>query len=223
MTAQEDCYLWYIPSREEWLRQASIKMVPMLQAVGLSLDPSIAPVSVGFPNVRDGKGGKAIGVCHVKGACPEDERLRPVFISPTLGNAVMEVLPTLLHELVHAALPPEVGHRHQFAKAVADLGLAGKPTHTFLEEGSQLHADLALIAADIGPYPHVPMADRKKAKQPGWPRYRSVNEPTYKVIVSLDALAEFGPPLDPWGDPMEPCRPAAPQKIVGNKLIIGEE
>lgn len=214
----QDHFQWFIPSREEWLRQATILLLPLLESVDLTLDPATVPVSVGFPKIPHGKG-KAIGVCHVQGACPADDTLRPVFICPTLGDAVMDVLPTLLHELVHAALPPKVGHRAPFAKAVAAMGLSGKPTHTFLEEGSELHGRLKAIADELGRYPHVPMADRQRPKQKGWPRYRSINEPTYKVIVSLDALAEFGPPLDPWGDAMEPCRPVN-TKIVGDKLIV---
>lgn len=208
---EQDHFQWFIPSREEWLRQAALRMVPMLAEIGLTLDPSVVPVSVGFPKIPHGKGA-AIGVCHVAGAWPTDDRLRPVFISPTLADPVMDVLPCLLHELVHAALPANVGHRAPFAKAVADLGLAGKPTHTYLDPESELAAKLRAMAADLGHYPHVAMHDRQKPKQQGWPRYRSINEPTYKVIVSLDALEEFGPPMDPWGDKMEPCRPAGRAK-----------
>lgn len=218
-TETADHFVWFIPSREEWLRQATLRLLPLMAEVDLALDPSTVPVSVGFPKIPHGKG-KAIGVCHVAGACPTDDRLKPVFICPTLADAVMDVLPTLLHELVHAALPARTGHKAPFAKAVSALGLAGKPTATFLEVESPLYGRLKAIADDLGPYPHVAMADTRKPKQKGWPRYRSVNETTYKVIVSTDALEEFGPPLDPWGDPMEPC--ARPLKIdhKEGKMII---
>jgi hypothetical protein len=220
-TNAPDHFVWFTPSREEWLRQAAIKMTAWLAEIDLTFNPATMPVSVGFPKIPHGKG-KAIGVCHVKGACPTDETLRPVFICPTLADPVMEVLPTLLHEMVHAALPAEVGHKAPFAKAMVALGLAGKPTHTYLEPESPLHTKMLALAADLGHYPHVAMADRQKPKKKGWPRYRSVNEPSYKVIVSLDALDEFGPPLDPWGDEMEPCR-VAPIKVKGGKTVIETE
>lgn len=198
---EADHFQWFTPSREEWLRQASVKMAGWLAEIDLQLDPSIAPVSVGFPKIAHGKG-KAIGVCHVRGACPADERLRPIFICPTLGDAVMDVLPTLLHELAHAALPPETGHRKPFADAMIKLGLAGKPTETFLEAGSPLHARMVALAADLGPYPHVAMADSKRTRTKTWVRMISLTDPEYRIDINMDILADHGAPMDPWGERM---------------------
>ena len=218
-TPAVDQFVWFTPSREEWLRQAVVAMLPMLEEVKLSLDPSIVPVSVGFPKVSHGKG-DAIGVCHVKGACPTDERLRPIFISPVLSNAVMDILPTLLHEMVHAALPPEAGHRKPFADAVKALGLAGKPTHTFLEPESNLHGQLAGIASELGHYPHVAMAQKRKPGTKKWVRMVSPEDPSYRVDILLDTLEEHGAPRDPWGNEMEVSNKAKNRAvIVGNQII----
>lgn len=195
-----DHFQWFTPSREEWLRQAVLKMVPMLEAVKLTLDPSLVPVSVGFPNVAHGKG-MVIGVCHSKGSCVGDDRLTPVFVSPVLSDPI-EVLATLLHELVHAALPAGTGHRAPFANAVTALGLAGKPTHTFIEPGSPLEATMKEMIADLGPYPHVAMKAKRKPGTKKWIRFVSNNEPSYRVDVLMDQYEEFGAPRDPWGSPM---------------------
>lgn len=214
-----DHFQWFTPSREEWLRQASVKMAGWLADIDLPLDPSIAPVSVGFPKIAHGKG-KAIGVCHVRGACPTDERLRPIFICPTLGDAVMEVLPTLLHELAHAALPPETGHRKPFADAMIRLGLAGKPTHTYLEAGSELHTRLIALAADLGPYPHTAMGDKKAPRTRTWVRMVSLTDPEYRLDIKMDTLADHGAPLDPWGEEMVVSSKAKNgAKVVGQTII----
>ena len=218
-TPSVDHFVWFTPSREEWLRQAVVAMLPLLEEVKLSLDPSIVPVSVGFPKVSHGKG-DAIGVCHVKGACPTDDRLRPIFISPVLHDPVMEILPTLLHEMVHAALPPEAGHRKPFADAVKALGLAGKPTHTFLEYGTFLHQLLSDLANHLGPYPHVAMAQSRKPGTKKWVRMVSPEDPSYRVDILLDTLEEHGAPRDPWGNEMEVSNKAKNRAvIVGNQII----
>jgi len=217
--AEQDHFQWFIPSREEWLRQATVRMAWWLREIDLELDTSIVPVSVGFPKIAHGKG-KAIGVCHVRGACPTDERLRPIFICPTLADPVMDVLPTLLHEMVHAALPAEAGHKAVFAKAVAALGLAGKPTHTYLEAPSPLHSRMVALAADLGPYPHVAMADKRAPRTKKWVRMVSITDPTYRVDILMDTLADHGAPLDPWGEEMEVSSNAKNRaKIVGNTIV----
>lgn len=219
--APVDHFQWFTPSREEWLRQAVIKMVPMLAKVGLTLHPSAVPVSVGFPNVAHGKG-TVIGVCHGNGSCPSDHSLTPVFISPILSDAVMEVLPTLLHELVHAALPAGTGHRAPFAKAVEALGLAGKPTHTFVEPGSPLYLNLLSLSSALGPYPHVAMAAKRKPGTKRWIRFVSRNEPTYRVDVLMDQYEEFGAPRDPWGEVMDISSKANNRQIAAGIVPSNE-
>lgn len=196
-------FVWKLPTREDWLRRAVAEMAAWLPEVGESLDPHIAPISCGFPKGRHGAG-RAIGECYHPGACPGAEELRPIFICPTLEKP-NEVLAVVLHEIVHAALPKEVAHKKRFKDAVFGLGLTGKATATVCEPGSDLDKRFDALVEKLGPYPHSAMGLRRKVvKGAGWPRYKSVNEEAYKVLVSPKMLEEHGAPLDPWGDEMVP-------------------
>lgn len=203
LPVSEDDFVWKLPTREGWLRAAAVRMAGWLPEVNESLNPDIAPVSCGFPKGRHGAG-RAIGECYHPGACPGAEHLRPIFICPTLEKPT-EVLATLLHELVHAALPKEVGHKKRFKDAVFGLGLSGKATATFCEPGSDLEKRFDALVEELGPYPHSAMGLRRRVKKGlGWPRFKSRTRPEYKVLVSPKMLAEYGPPMDPWGVGMIP-------------------
>lgn len=202
-TDDVDHFVWTLPTREQWLRAASQRMAGWLPEVNEHLNPDHAPAMCGFPKGRHGKG-RAIGECYHPGAMPKQEHLRPIFICPTLDNPY-EVLATLLHELVHAALPKETAHKKRFKDAVFGLGLQGKATATFCEPGTPLYARFGELIEVLGPYPHSAMGLKPRVKKGGgWPRYKSVNEPMYKVLVSPKMLEEHGAPLDPWGSTMIP-------------------
>lgn len=191
-------------TREAWLRAAVRKMAPWLkEQAELELDVEKTPALCGFAKGIRGK--NVIGACYHHGVVPEDEKQRVIFIFPTLDRPV-QVLETLLHEMVHAALPNEVAHKGPFKRAVKALGLAGKATATYAEEGSPLHIALTALAEELGPYPHSRLAPIQKPgkKSKGWPRYKSINEPAYKVLVSPKMLDAHGAPRDPWGDEMVP-------------------
>lgn len=206
-----DLYVWTFPTREQWLRAASQEMACWLPEVNEQLNPDHAPAMCGFPGLRHGKG-RAIGACYHPGAMPKAEHLRPIFICPTLDDP-RQVLATLLHELVHAALPAKAGHKKRFKDAVFGLGLVGPATATFCEEGSALEARFDVLIERLGPYPHSAMDLKRVVKKGGgWPRYKSRNEEAYKVLVSPKMLEEHGAPLDPWGDTMIP-----------NDAVWGEE
>lgn len=201
--AEVEHFVWKMPTREGWLRAASDRMVAWLPEVKESLDPAIAPVSCGFPKGRHGAG-RAIGVCYHPGACPGAEELRPIFICPTLESP-REVLATLLHELVHAALPKEAGHKKRFKDAVFGLGLTGKATATYCEPGSALDKRFDALVEELGPYPHSAIGLKPAVKKGGgWPRYKSTAIDGYKVLVSPKMLEEHGAPLDPLGYTMIP-------------------
>lgn len=77
-----------------------------------------------------------------------------IFISPALGQDDVEVLATLTHEMIHAALGGRVDHRHAaFRNAAHAVGLTGKMCSTYA--GHELAKDLAHIVKRLGPYPHV--------------------------------------------------------------------
>jgi len=85
-----------------------------------------------------------------------------VFISPCLADPV-DVLGTLVNELIHAALPPTVGHRRPFRKAALAIGLTGKMTATTV--GPALELRLNALSKALGAYPHVPLDGRLGPKQ----------------------------------------------------------
>lgn len=131
-------------TREQWLQQAIDELRPKFKAACYPL-PKTIHVSVGLP-----KGRKAIGECW-HGQASEDGN-KHVFISPTLGD-VAEVLDTLVHELVHVALPAGIGHKKPFVRAGQALGLTeGKATS--LGAGYVLAQELRALATKLGEYPH---------------------------------------------------------------------
>lgn len=121
-------------NREAWLRAA----YALLRRKLLKEAPEHVAISWSFP----AKGGTAanrrrIGECHYKveggsadGAVEGD---RVLLISPTLRTPY-ELVETLLHEMVHAALPVGCGHRAQFSRMAARVGLVKPWTATRASE-----------------------------------------------------------------------------------------
>lgn len=190
-------------TRETWLKAAMAELDRVFFKPGGHKLPPKLFVSIGWAK-NPGKG-DAIGQCFPPN-WSGDEKATNMFICPRLGDPI-EVLATLLHEMVHAAVGCEHGHKAPFKKVIKEFGLAGKATATYAEPGSECHEKLQGIAKELGRYPHVPMIARKKSKRGsmgGWVRLMSTNEETYKVLVSPKMLEEHGYPVDPWGDEMVP-------------------
>jgi hypothetical protein len=108
-------------NREAWLRAA----YEILRRKLLKEAPEHVALSWSFP----AKGGtsatrRRIGECHYKGASCDGaiEGDRVLLISPMLKTP-FELIETLLHEMVHAALPVGCGHRKQFSRLAARVGL----------------------------------------------------------------------------------------------------
>ena len=116
-------------SRESWLMDAIEKhCVPHFKKWG-NYDLPKVRVSVGQPFGRGGK--KAIGE-HWHPDASED-RVGQIFISPRI-NDTSEVLATLVHELVHAAIGNEHGHNRVFRKCAMAVGLEGPMRATSLDD-----------------------------------------------------------------------------------------
>ena len=115
-------------NREAWLRSA----YALLRRKLIRECPEHVAVSWSFP----AKGGtsatrRRIGECHYKGASAGGavEGDRVVLISPTLREPA-DLIETLLHEMVHVALPMGTGHRKQFSRMAARVGLVKPWTAT---------------------------------------------------------------------------------------------
>lgn len=186
-------------TREEWLTQAVKAMAPMLEAHGAKM-PNDWAISVGFPK-RGFKRNPAIGECWSPEVSPN--KVSHMFISPIIGNP-LAILWTTLHEMIHAAVGLKHKHSGEFRRVARAVGLKGKLTATFAEEGTELYKALEKINADLGEYPGTPMkAIPPKAKQ-GWflIKLKSPNDPSYKFTIAPRLLAEFGMPKDYMGDDM---------------------
>ena len=93
-----------------------------------------------------------------------------------------------------------------FKKLVTKVGLESSNKYALVVRGTPLGDKVEALAAELGPYPHAALArvSREATKGKGWPRFKSVNEEAYKVLVSPKMLEAHGAPMDPWGDTMVP-------------------
>lgn len=183
-------------TREAWLIEAVRLMTPDLEALDVTM-PAQWGVSVGFPLGKN----TAIGQCFDTSASKAQRH--EMFISPVLDD-VVQVLATLLHEMVHAAVGIKHGHRAPFKRVVKALGLAGKVTATFAAEGSECYEYLKGIAEQLGEYPHKAMTPRRKLKDKKEPpvKLQSPTFKTFKFSLAVDIVKVHGLPKDPWGNRM---------------------
>jgi len=84
------------------------------------------------------------------GVCNDDVGHPCIFISPMLSDPI-EVLETLVHELVHASVGCEHVHDLLFQIPAASTGLEGPLIATYA--GAKLLVRLGEIAEILGPYP----------------------------------------------------------------------
>lgn len=134
-------------TREAWLIAACRPLGEIVREAGAACPP--VAVSIGFPRGRGGASTK-IGQCWAGSVCADG---RPaIFVSPILDDPV-RILDVLLHELIHAAVGLEHGHRGRFAAVAKACGLIGKPSATTAGEGLKLR--LNAIADALRPLPHA--------------------------------------------------------------------
>lgn len=143
-------------ARNAWLAKASRFCAGLLFDAGYPV-PENVRVSIGWAS--SGKRSKAIGECW--SSIASDDGHFEIFISPKLGEA-QEVLATLIHELVHAAVGLEAKHNAPFRKAALAVGLTGKMTATVA--GDALQATFAAWVAKVGDYPAAALNGGSSAK-----------------------------------------------------------
>lgn len=148
-------------NRETWLHAATTQLRPLFESAGLIL-PEHIHLSIGFPSkMALSTKKRRIGECWSFNA--SKDKNYHIFISPLLSDA-LQVLGTLVHELVHAAVGCDCGHKGAFVKGAKAVGLTGPWTAT--GETEELKAKLAGVIDIIGQYPHgaltAAMLNRKK-------------------------------------------------------------
>lgn len=137
-------------TREEYLTRAIDAMRPWFVAVGVTV-PEKVRVAIGFPSKRAlSAKRRRVGECW--SASASGDGASEVFVSPVVGAGV-DALGILVHELTHAAVGTDCGHKGAFRKTAVALGLTGKMTST--EPSPALTERLNALAATIGAYPHA--------------------------------------------------------------------
>lgn len=154
-------------TREAYLLAAVELCKPMFDRVGVKLPP--VHVSTGWPSGRSPSAKqKALGECWDSAASAD--QVHQIFISPWMPdplhvreNDASGVLPTLVHELVHAAVGLKCGHKGQFRKVATDLGLEGPMTAT--HAGEILMNQLRDMLPLLGRYPHAKLEPSLRGKK----------------------------------------------------------
>lgn len=185
-------------TREAWLNAGVDALRTHFADVGFPV-PTVVRVSVGFPRAAR----KAVGQCWKRSAAKDG--VSQIFITPSEADAV-EVLDTLAHELVHAAIDPVSGHGSKFVKACKAVGVTkGKPT--MAGAGDELRAVLVLIAKTLGEYPHAALSPSDTPKQTTRLLKVACRDCGYTARVTRKWLDEAGAPLCPCNSrPMKESR-----------------
>lgn len=179
-----------IQNRERWLLRFVDEVRPWFEKEGAKL--GAVRVSVGFPSRGAlSRSRKRIGECWAGSTAADG--LPQLFISPLLGQA--DVGHVLIHELVHASVGCQCGHKGPFRKLAKALGLTGKMTATVA--GDELKVRLSKLEETLGPYPHAPLSAVDPSRKKQGTRLLLLEcacEPARKIRLSR-ACAEQGPIL----------------------------
>src|SRR5690606_21063153 len=121
-----------------------------------------------------------------------------IFISPLLDDP-LDVLSTLLHEVIHAMTPGE-GHKGGFVEIAKKVGFTSPWTSTPM--GDDLHPRLDKIASRLGDYPHSKLNPAESPVKKQTTRMLKVECPEsgYLVRMTRKWLDEVGAPKCPFHD-----------------------
>lgn len=184
-------------NREAYLEAATDLMRPWFETAGAPL-PEVVRVSVGWPSrSATSQSRRRIGECWSP-KCAEDS-VSQIFISPCLGE-VERALDVLVHELVHAAVGLDCGHKGRFRVVATQLGLTGKMTATVA--GPELAGRLHDLAQQLGAYPHAKLDKLARAKQTTRMLKLACPDCGYGVRTTQKWI-EVGLPRCPCGTDME--------------------
>ena len=148
-------------NRETYLEAAIVEMRPMFKANKAPL-PKKIKVTCGWPSKSAGRSSKRrIGECWDKSASADKTTIN-IIISMVIDNP-LEALDVLAHELVHATVGNEHGHRGPFKTLARAIGLEGKLTAT--TAGPELEKHLKGIVKTLGKYPHSKIDFDARKKQ----------------------------------------------------------
>lgn len=179
-------------TREAWLHLLAGELSPMFFEMGHPL-PSKLALSVGFPSKRaTSTRNQRIGECWMPSATADGTST--IFISPILADG-LRVGDVLVHELIHAVLPPKTGHKGDFVKLMKRAGLTGKPTATVA--GEELLKRLNAHINDIGPYPHQALSVMGGEKKQSTRLLKAVCQECGYTVRVTQKWVELGLPICP--------------------------
>ena len=137
-------------TREAWLVAATDAVRPWFAEAGKPLEAPVR-LAMGLPSVRAlSSKNRRVGECW--SATASTDGTHEIFISPVLADPV-DIVGTVIHELVHAAVGLEAGHKAPFKRLATSLGLTGKMTATTV--GDSLRDRLEPVLEALGPLPHA--------------------------------------------------------------------
>lgn len=180
-------------TREAWLEAAVAITKPLFETAGYKV-PKVR-VTCGWPSSGGlGVKRKTIGQCWDTDA--SSDKVHQIFISPWLIAPADEygVLPTLIHEIVHAVVGIKEKHNKVFGKCARAVGLEGKLTATFGSE--ELLKKCNAFVKRLGEYPHAKLDPRKSpVKKQGTRLIKcECSKCGYVVRTTRKWLDEVGPP-----------------------------
>lgn len=186
-------------TRESWLIEGTNLLKSKFFDKPVRALPEKIAVSCGIPMGSK----RAIGQCW--DPVMSQDGTTHVFVCPSIDEPI-QVLGTLLHELIHACLGVAEGHGKEFGRFAKSVGLQGKLTATFVKEDTELFKTLTGLSTQLGVYPHKAINKqglmRLRPSRPKRVKLISEIEEGYSVSISEKVLEDFGMPTDPWGNSM---------------------
>ena len=174
--------------REIWLQKAVELISPIFKNKGYTI-PKVQ-VSCGFPST--GNKSKHVGQCWGKSSTSDGTN--QLFITPILDEPV-QVLDTLVHELVHAVDDCMHHHGPEFKKIATDVGLQGLMREA--SAGPWLLEQLTAISRQLGKYPHSKINLAHSSSKKTGPRPRAKCKKCGYEVTPLKKWLHMGPPLCP--------------------------
>lgn len=187
-------------NREDWLTKAAEHMGAWI--VGIGEEPPPMRVSVGWPGGGSPKG--TVGQCWPTSST--EDGIAQIFMTPTRGEeSTVDVLGTLLHEMVHAVDDCKDGHTKNFIRISRALGFLHKWTSSS-NRTEELTARLAELAETLGAFPNGAIIAGSRSSGPKTQATRMLKlecpEDGYVVRTTRKWL-DIGLPSCPCGETLE--------------------
>jgi len=173
------------------------RAVKRLRNQFLAEAPEPLLVTYGFPSMNALSSRKRrLGECWHSGAEPEGYKAL-IFISPVLWTDPVEVLATLLHEMIHAA-EPKGGHKAPFSRLARRCGFTQPWTRTPM--GPELRDKLCTLAVSMGEFPAAGIRVKMKPRGAVGSRLRlwTCECPVKVRVASDDFDATCGVCVEPF-------------------------